>query len=285
MTKSSPPRPPLRLVDDPSVAAELRTDVERAANASSVYDAAAGLAVFQAVIGAEVIAAGGSAAGAHASATHGAGVLATTCAKLGVAAAGTIALVVGSVTLSHRTATDSPSRPTQHATYEAPSVPSDVVPSQNAPSQNVPRDVAPSARTPSAPPIDNDLDALELAPPALRRAPRSRQAEVTAPAAPSEGLRRETDQLARIRAALHAGEARDAYQLAQAGHAEFDPGESMLWHEREALAILALFELGRDPEGSRRARALLARFPGSTFRAELEARLGGSKPSEDLAPD
>jgi hypothetical protein len=91
-----------------------------------------------------------------------------------------------------------------------------------------------------------------------------------APVRAAREARREIAQLGRIKALLARDPAR-AYRLAQQGHRSFARG--VLRHEREGLAVLALFDLNRRPHAARRAQAFLARYPDSPLRAEIEQRL------------
>jgi len=122
------------------------------------------------------------------------------------------------------------------------------------------------------------------APPQVRQTPQviAPQAPTTPVAAPVQApasltrrvqhddTQHEVRQLARIRAYLKAGDAASALALAERGQREL--GDSALWQEREALAVLALFELDRTDQAEQRSAVLLARFPNSPFRAELELR-------------
>jgi hypothetical protein len=81
-------------------------------------------------------------------------------------------------------------------------------------------------------------------------------------------MQREISQLARMRALLPK-DPRAAYRLAEAGHREF--GSSFLYHEREALAIMALWSLGERERAETRGRIFSSRYPQSPFRARIEA--------------
>lgn len=77
------------------------------------------------------------------------------------------------------------------------------------------------------------------------------------------------DQLALVRRATDPG---SALALADAGHAMFPRG--VFWQEREAIAIASLAQMGRGDDARARARAFLARHPGSLF-AEGLRRVAG----------
>jgi hypothetical protein len=87
---------------------------------------------------------------------------------------------------------------------------------------------------------------------------------------PAAALRREIDELGRIKALLKHSPA-EAYELAESGNRRFHGG--MLRHEREGLALFALLELGRRSEALARARDFLERYPASPLRAELKQRM------------
>jgi hypothetical protein len=80
-------------------------------------------------------------------------------------------------------------------------------------------------------------------------------------------LQREVAQLGRIRQLLER-DPRQALQLAQAGHREF--GRGLLHQEREGLAVIALWRLGRSDEAAERTRAFVARYPQSALREQVE---------------
>jgi hypothetical protein len=244
-------RPPPRLRDDPAVRSDLREDLQRTAATSPAYDAAAGLASLQAAVAAlSASGADSAAAGAHAAAepmiANGPGASAATTASTGAGAgggtllgstAGKLALAASGAALIAAGVVVWPrSTPQPPRTATAP---------QQAP-----------ARVPDA--IDAELERI--------RADAERAGDGEAAAA----LRREIDELGRIKALLERNPA-EAYELAEGGHRRFAAG--MLRHEREGLAVLALFELGRRSEALARTRAFLARYPASPLRAELQRRL------------
>jgi hypothetical protein len=83
-------------------------------------------------------------------------------------------------------------------------------------------------------------------------------------------MRLEIAELARIRALL-ATDPEQAYRLANAGHRRFVSG--ILRQEREGLAILALYQMGRRAEATRRSERFLESYPRSPLRAQLEREL------------
>ena len=232
---------PRRLVDDPAVSSSLRDDLARAGEEhhayASAYDAASKGAIFQALLSSP----GGVAAGT--------GVL--------------VKLVLGTVAAAAFMFAGAALHARLHARSEAADPRAAIVPAP------APAPVAPVS-TPH----------VVQAPPIIT--PQTPAKPVEAPvAAPSSRARRpqqddtqELRQLIRIRAYLQSGQAASALELAERGQREL--GQSALWQEREALAVLALFELGRSEQAEQRSAVLLARFPDSPFRAELERRSRGS---------
>ena len=73
-----------------------------------------------------------------------------------------------------------------------------------------------------------------------------------------------------------------AYALAQSGHRKFPRG--MLREEREALAVIALWNTGEENAARRRAEAFLARYPNSAVRGQVEQRLARAREGDANAP-
>jgi hypothetical protein len=229
---------PKRWLDDPEQSAQLRVDLQRAADAVPKYDASAGLAALQ-----SAIQAGAPAAASVAPASLG---------KLGLAAGISAALAAGvvAVVLLRAPAKQAPPAPRAAPhTVQAPAV--------QAP--------PPSPRV--APVAPRDEPVIEA--PAVEA-----QAVNQAPAVRGTATEREIAQLARIKAVLDA-DPRLALQLAQHGHREFARG--VLRPEREGLAIVALYALERRAEADERARAYLAAHPKGVM-AERVRALRGSAP-------
>jgi len=251
---------PRRLLDDAALAPVLRGDLQRTVASPCGYDAAAGLAALQLTLAAGMVAAANGAAPAAASApTAGAAapaapavktatLLSAAGAKVGsgvMAATAAVMIASGLVTSEH-----SAPRPSRART---------------------PMAAAPAPATPG----ENDLASMPVRaaqePPARATIP-----ELPAPAqlAPARthaagNARREIVQVGRVKALLARDPAR-AYAAAQNGHREFPRG--MLRHEREGLAVLALFALARRTEAEERARAFLERYPSSPLRAQIGQR-------------
>jgi len=77
---------------------------------------------------------------------------------------------------------------------------------------------------------------------------------------------REVRLLGRARTAL-ASDPAEALALTQESQREFPQG--VLSEEREAIAILALSQLGRTREAQARGKAFLGRFPNGPFSAKV----------------
>jgi hypothetical protein len=252
-------KPPRRLLDDAALAPTLRGDLERTAASACAYDSTAGLAALQVALGVSVVAVAGgaapavaaapnaSAAAAAAPAVKSAALLGAAGAKVGVSVvAATAAVMIASALVTSERSAPGPS----HARTRAIAAPA------------------------PATPADSDL--ASVAEPVMPQPPA--RANVPAPASPAqltparthalgERARREIAQLGRIKVLLAHDPAR-AYAAAQSGHREFPRG--ILRHEREGLAVLALFALGRRAEAEARARAFLERHPSSPLRAQIE---------------
>jgi hypothetical protein len=259
-------KPPIRLRDDPETPPELRADLQRTASAAPEYDVAAGLIGLQAAIGAPLPPVGQSAAssaGSGSAASSGAAVSSTAAAAnvgvLSALSAGSIkAALAGVVAIGGATALTSVwldgsrSDVAQVAAGERPvprpsSSPLAVPDAQAAPP---PQAAAPEAAQPTP-----DLAPL---PPILTDGPAQ------------AALRSEIAQLGRIKALVDEDPKR-AYELARAGQRDFAPG--ILRHERKALAVRALWNMGSRDAAQREARRFLERYPQSPLRPRIEQLL------------
>jgi hypothetical protein len=227
---------PRRLIDDPEVSGSLRDDLARAGEehhaSAAAYDTASRLAGLQVALASQ---GGGSA---------GMGLL----LKLGLGTVAAAALMFAGAALHARFYARG-----QAVDRAAVAAPTPVAPAAPLHVVQAPQVTAPQAAGPTAP-ADAPVQATSSS---ARRAQH-------------DDTPREIRQLARIRAHLQSGDAASALELADRGQREL--GESTLWQEREALAVLALFDLGRAEQAQARSAVLLARFPNSPFRAELEHR-------------
>lgn len=240
-------KPPVRIRDDRTAQPDLAADLEAYSRAAHPYDQAAGWKALERAIGESTsLQPASSKLDTLANAVPRALALKLTAAGLiAVGAAGWLAIA------------------NPFSRHEQP--------------RSVPR-AAPAviATPPAAPP--------SIPPPMAEERPTTatpRETPVTQPqrAVDDAALRsrREIAQLGRIRELL-SRDPRTAIRLAEAGHREF--GAGMLYQEREALAILAMWSVGDVARADARSRVYLARFPSSAFRARIEAeqRAAGGVP-------
>jgi len=225
---------PVRLIEDRTLRAALRSDVELASEEHQAYaaryDAAAKVAALQAALAGTLVAS---------SAAAQLGWVAKTV--LGVV--GASALVLSGAGLHAAWQTREQHSTARPATLAAPT-----------PAR------APAPPSEHAAPVATEVASQNVS-----------ELRVGEPSARQRASASEARQLARIRALLQASAADKALRLAERGQREL--GQSVLWQEREALAVLALFELGRSDDATARAHALLDRYPDSPFRAEIDQRL------------
>jgi hypothetical protein len=275
---------PPRLLNDPTVAAELRADLEHVAASAPSYDVAAGLAGLQAAIASsassasQAPAAGQEQLTAQSAGASGPGNLVGGSAVGG--SAGPVSLTglkavligVGAVTLltlaglnGFRALRRDEPKPPPATEARSASVPenansSGVGANANGVSANANRVRAIVAKSSSG---QGQASAAAMQPTTVE------PSDTAANRAP-DLLRREIAQLARIKLLVEDDPGR-AYRLAQAGHREFKGG--MLRQEREALAVLALAKLGDAAQARTRAHDFLVRYPDSPLRDRIQAAL------------
>jgi hypothetical protein len=264
---------PKRLLDDPSLAAVLREDLDSARTTSSQsYDAEAGLERLRAAIAVGTITTAGGAATGAAVAKSGALGSAKVFIAMGVGvvlAAGGVAwriaapenAGVGSASSMSGSHSESESEPVSEPAPEPE--PEPVSASELAPALGSEPTTAGATRVTPTPPRATRRARLvaETAP-----------AEITAaeaaptPVDPDAALRAETAHLLSLRrTAEHDPPA--ALAMAEQGSRDFRDG--MFAEEREAIAIFALFELGRDADARRRAARFLEAHPRGPFSARV----------------
>lgn len=250
---------PLRLVDDPTVDAQLRADLEIAAESEHSYDVAKGMAAMSAVLGdlngateksaelvAKVSASGKTGA---ASSTALGGVKVTLAVAFSVAAVG-----LGALGLKHVLREAPPSR------KSAP-----IVATATATAMA-------SARPPAPTPSVSSEPAQPRAPkPALDGVPRAKTAvRATNQRSGFSASRREIEQFERIQEQLETSPG-TAYRAIQEAEAEFPFGR--LREEREGLRVIALWNLGQRKRARAQASRFLRRYPESPLRARIERLL------------
>ena len=237
---------PPRLLDDPAVADEVRAALHQLADQPpQPYDAAAGLARLQAVIGSG----GGSGDGGTGSpAPSGLGLgktLALGAGGLGLAGA-IVAAALGLGT---------------------PPPPASMTP---------PASVEVAGPASAAAPTSSIDDTPLITPESLPTAERS--ARVVASSAiksKDELYREELEHLALLRSVAGSRPA-EAVRMADEGHARFARG--MLYQEREAIAIRSLARAGQSGAARSRAEQFLARFPKSPYAEQIRMAAGLTKP-------
>jgi hypothetical protein len=267
------PKDPVRLLDDPSVPAELRADLASAVRTPPEYlDMQAGLLRLTAAI-----AAGSAATAAKAAGTAGAlGAKSWSVGKLllwGVSSLGVAgAIAIGTANLRAPAATSKPSTPAATAA---------TAPRRAALPVAVPHEDAGSAQ--------NDREGARTVPQVpARRAPRAgptarsntesrtaREPSAEEANAAEALLAEETAHLARLRALARSNPAA-ALALADEGAQRFAGG--VFAHEREAIAIQALVALGQTTRARARASRFLSAFPKSPYRERLKRATGLNRP-------
>jgi hypothetical protein len=233
---------PVRLCDDRTLPAELVADLQAYARIHPRYDRAAGWAALEQAIAPPPQL---SAAAREAPSKLALAVIRTFRIPLLAIAAATLAAIGWSV-FDGRSAHTPSAQQRLRATQRVPSV---------------------AAQSPVTPPPAARAPALET--PAAT--PEAEPSTAHTPRTTTDGnshLRNEIAELAQIRSLL-ARDPRAAYRLAQSGHRAFPAG--VLYHEREALAIQALWSLGERQRARGRASLFLTRYPQSPFRARIQA--------------
>jgi hypothetical protein len=278
-------KPPVRMLDDDTLAPQLRRDLERTHAASDPYDVMAGeqrltaalslgaatLAVEQVAleqvaleqvaleqvaleqVALEQVAAASAelgSVGQVAASASSSGLLTSGAVNLGIGVALAAAVTAGVLAWPDRAQPPPSPRAVAARAPSTSSTPPAPQPPAHATTRSPEHTVARSSPAPAPPP--------ESAPAA------------TVNSHGDAALRREIAQVARIKQLLET-EPLQAYRLAEAGHRTFALG--MLREEREALAVLALLRAGRDSAARPRGRAFVEHYPHSAHREEIERRL------------
>lgn len=240
---------PLRLLHDPATAAVLRRDLGAASNSGGVgYDVDAGLARLQSSLATDLASGTGGGVGLSGGLTLGALVLASGLAAL----------------LGWQIAGPDPTPQTLVVAR------GEGVARISAPTPTIVSAHAPDLPTPASD-VADDVAVVEEAPvlPASMKYPRVRRlqgARNEASALPTDvatgDALREARALNVARGQLGVDAAK-ALALAEAGASEYRTGTFA--PEWEGVAVLALFELGRDDAARARADAYLERHPSGTY--------------------
>ncbi len=253
---------PQRLFESSDVPAELRADLQRAREDDpAAYDVAAGVAAFEAAIadipaGIEAADPGTAAAVASKSATTTWVLVAT----IGAATAGIVAWALARRDAEVEVAAEVEAAPQRRAPAvedREPSEPTRAEPPAEPPEQ---AEITPDAPEPTE--VEQDREKAVRAT-GSRSKPRPRAAEPT------------PDRLAAEMRATKAAEEQlrsdptRALVLARQADREFRDG--LFAQERQAIVVLALFELGRVDEALAKAKRYLARHPRGSFADKIRA--------------
>lgn len=256
---------PLRLLDDPTIGATLRTDLG-AASGGAAYDVEAGLARFESTL-ASNMARGTGAVGGGMSGGFAVGALVLAgglAAALGWQLAGPAPAVATTYTVAARAAppTIEPLEPGAAPVVGAPGDDEmdavDVVEVVEA----------------SEPAVLEDHPVIRPARVARIRGQRGVRSETSAVRGSGDALR-EARELNAARSLLGKQPAR-ALALAEAGAAEFRGGT--FTPEWEGVAVLALFELRRVDEARTRGEAFLQRHPSGTYAPRIRQAIDAGRP-------
>ena len=266
-----------RLIDDPEIARELRTEMERYATEQAQVDLKRVYASLPLTAAAPTVAPQGRSLGSTWSSLSS-----TTKLLLIAAIGGTSALGIGALRSgapetieSQPTAALPPGvEPAQHAGSEEPGSFATTLPDAAAqppslgstpPTAALLSADAASTRAATSSTTVRGLAASE----SLTTAPSDgwRQAAARGRSGAGSASRREIAQLARIKALLEQDPAA-ARRLIRAAQREFPAG--LLVEEREGLDVIALFALAQNDRARANAERFIARYPQSPLRAKLE---------------
>jgi hypothetical protein len=249
-----------RLIDDPEIAGELRTEMQRYATEQAQVDLKRVYTGLQASLPLAA-AAPSSVAQARISRSAWSGLPSATKLLIVAALGGTVALGIsalrGDEQVASKPAAVLPSTvSTQPTAVDAPQ------PASTASAQASP----PTTATPPAPMIPSSSGGgIELQPRAAASDAEAPKARIRSTA--SSASRREIAQLARIKELLEKDPAA-AHRLIRAAQREFPAG--LLVEEREGLDVIALFALEETERARNNAQRFVARYPQSPLRPKVE---------------
>jgi len=243
---------PERLLDDPQLASELRTDLQRFASADAEHDLAQGWQRLQRELGPEV----GISAPDAGTASAGPGGAALAIKLLVLAAIG------GSVALGIQLRGQSDPTPAPKASVAA---------AGGASSQPAATPSSVGAVPGGSRELGASAEPVRVADPLGAPQPRASSVPRRS-AAPASG---EVTQLLRIKSLLETDPAA-ARRLIVKAQREFPTG--VLAEEREALNVIALFAMGDHGRGQAAAERFLAQYPRSPLRARISELLAREEP-------
>lgn len=232
---------PSRIVDDPSVAARIRTHVRRAQDARIGGSLDPQLSRLLVAIREEP---------SPGPSTHHRWLAA------GIAASGLACVLFGLVSI---VSNGGPSERADQQPHVAP-------PESTAPPESAAPPTAPSRDESTSPEIAPQERALDTR--SIHDLPSVRKRPVQSKAGGSVTLDDEIAQLAEVRTLSESDPAR-ALSAAEAGHRRFPSG--VLYQEREAIAIDSLKRLHRFEEARRRAQRFIQSYPDSPFAKRVGA--------------
>ncbi len=268
--------PPPRLLETDGLDPALHTDMARAAAHDVGYDVVAGAARFEATLTAGGPPPGGGAGASAAAAGKG---------SLWVVAAVAAVVIGGAVTWSQWGGAG-PEAVAAVAVDDPPSA--EPVPAMEPPTPSVPATPAAITVAEQTPEVVEDPDELILSddpsdepvakvrpsrPAARPSQGRPRHDDPPATTPDDDSLRREMQATQRARQALSTDPAR-ALALVRKANTEFSHG--LFTEDREGIAVLALFGLGRNDKARRRAAAFLRAHPRSSYADKIRAAMSAS---------
>lgn len=268
-------RAPVRMLDDPAMDAEVKEALKAAAEANIDPPAGAKDAVWSAVCagigaggaggagGAAGAGNAGGAAGAGGAASAGWGAASAVLPSILIGAASAGLVIGGYLLVSQDGGAGGANEPTTVVEQPSASISSTF---EDNPIQLTP---APLGSGPGGAEIPGAKAHFnEISPNSIDRHS-NEWVDTSASAAPAERagganqMVEESRRMGEARAALRGGDAAKALALLNQLQQRFP--KAMLYQEREALAIEALYKSGRKSEAAARARAFMDRFPNSPF--------------------
>lgn len=243
---------PNRLINDPAIAAVLRSDLGVASGHVVGFDVAAGLTRFESTLAADLARGTGAGAGSGGFAVGALLLAGGLAAALGWQLAGAMEPAPSPAVLARRVTLD----PEVRVTPMSVRVPA----------------LAPAPAPPETV-LEAEDDLTGLAP--VEKSSQSRRVRSTRGGVKvAADYLREARELNAARAFL-GSDPSQALALADAGRATFAAGAFV--QEWEGVAVLAMFELGRFDEARTRGDAFLERYPNGTYAPGIRAALQNAR--------